>query len=45
MRDILFPVVVIAFFALATMLVTACDRLLEGARERERTAGSHPEPR
>jgi hypothetical protein len=29
MRDIVFPVVVVAFFALATVLVSACDRLLE----------------
>jgi hypothetical protein len=32
MRDVLFPLIVIAFFALATLLVKACDRLVE-ARE------------
>ena len=44
MRDVLFPLVVIAFFALATLLVKACDRLLEAAREPERGAGSEPKP-
>ena len=32
MRDILFPLIVVAFFACATLLVKACDRLVE-ARE------------
>ena len=35
MRDILFPLIVVAFFALATLLVKACDRLV-GAGESER---------
>ncbi len=35
MRDILFPAVVIGFFAVTTLLVKACDRLV-GARESER---------
>jgi hypothetical protein len=45
MRDVLFPLIVIAFFALATVLVKACDRLLEAAREPERNGGGQPEPR
>ena len=44
MRDVLFPLLVIAFFALATVLVTACDRLLEAAREPQRADGGEPEP-
>ena len=34
MRDILFPLIVVGFFALATLLVKACDRLVGGSRER-----------
>lgn len=29
MRDILFPAIVVAFFALATLLVKACEWLVE----------------
>ncbi len=36
MRDILFPLVVVAFFALATLLVKACEHLIE-AREPAQT--------
>ena len=36
MRDILFPLIVVAFFALMTLLVKACDRLVE-ARESDRS--------
>ena len=45
MRDVLFPLVVIGFFVLATVFVKACERLLEAAREPERTGGGQPEPR
>jgi hypothetical protein len=34
MRDILFPLIVVGFFALATLLVKACERLVD-AREIE----------
>ena len=37
MRDILFPLIVVGFFALATLLVKACDRLVGGPRERNGT--------
>ena len=43
MRDILFPVVVVAFFALATVLVTACDRLL--AADSSETPGAETDLR
>jgi hypothetical protein len=39
MRDILFPLLVVAFFAVATLLVKACDRLV-GAHESERSVES-----
>jgi hypothetical protein len=29
MRDILFPFVLVAFFVVTTLLVKACDRLIE----------------
>ena len=42
MRDILFPATVVAFFALATVLVRACEWLVEqGDHERR---GEHDLP-
>jgi hypothetical protein len=35
MRDILFPLIVVSFFVLATLLVKACERLVE-TRDGER---------
>jgi hypothetical protein len=42
MRDLLFPVIVVAFFAVTTVLVKACDRLVDDGRRSEPTAEHDP---
>lgn len=41
MRDILFPLVLIAFFTLATLLVRACEALV-ASPETDRLPGESP---
>jgi hypothetical protein len=42
MRDLLFAVIVVAFFAIATVLVKACDRLVDDGRESKPEAEHDP---